>query len=73
VATILRLVTSLETDLTLLLTGFGLVSHLAAYVALDCGTSVAPMPGLLAAEAVVLGAVLGVVGVNFVADLAFGF
>lgn len=31
------------------------------------------MPGLLAAEAVVLGAVLGVVGVNFVADLAFGF
>lgn len=69
--TLLRLVTCLETDLTLLLACFGFVSRLAADIAFDAGTVHAPMTPLFAAETDVLGTVACVMGVDFVADFAF--
>lgn len=57
----------LKTDLTLLLTGFGHVSHFTAYVTLDGGTSVTPMPYLLATKPVVFGTAFCVVIVDLVA------
>lgn len=61
----------LETDIALLLACIGLVSHLAAHVALHVGTVFVPMTPLFAAETEVLGTVACVEGVDFVADFAF--